>query len=209
VHGKMNHSIGWKTAKEALFARLQSPGTIVKGNSMKISAFTAIFSVYLIVSSSFMRYVQLNIEQLFRNIHIRLENFILALFLLAAIVFIIFIIIKKLYVSVVPSAMIITAIIAYTRTMDIIAERIHLLQFAALGFLIAFDNIRFDKKRGLLYALLWCFLVPVIDEVFQYFLPSRVGDYRDVFFGFIGGVGGILLYFSVYFKDFLVKRKNP
>jgi hypothetical protein len=176
---------------------------------MKISVATAAFSIYIIISSSFMRYVQRNIKQLFINIDFRLEYFILALFLSAAIYIITFIIIRKLYISIIPSALTVAAIISYSMTMDIVEERIHLLQFGALGFLIAYDNAKFDKISGLLYSLIWCFLIPVIDEVFQYFLPARVGDYRDILFGFIGGLGGILLYFSFNIGNLSARRANP
>lgn len=72
-------------------------------------------------------------------------------------------------------------------------ERIHIFQYGLLGFIVALDKRHGSLKHALLFALLIAFLVSCADELFQFFLPNRVGDIRDVGFGFIGGAWGALL----------------
>lgn len=75
-------------------------------------------------------------------------------------------------------------------------ERIHLAQFGALGILACCSYRDDNEIIGFWLALpfLFVFLVGVADEIFQYFLPDRVGDLRDVIINTLGGIWGIILY---------------
>jgi len=86
-----------------------------------------------------------------------------------------------------------TGIFFFLKMMRNPNERIHIFQYGLLGFLVALDKRRGSMKRTLLFALLIAFLVSCADELFQFFLPYRVGDLRDVGFGLIGGAWGALL----------------
>ncbi|MDJ0807264.1 MAG: VanZ family protein [Gammaproteobacteria bacterium] len=68
-------------------------------------------------------------------------------------------------------------------------ERIHFILFGALGYL----GVTLFSPIG---GLLICTLFSIGDEVFQWFLPDRVGDVRDVVFNFIASGIGILLAMS-------------
>ncbi len=69
-------------------------------------------------------------------------------------------------------------------------ERIHIFQYAVLGCLFA--AIFRDKSwtHSLLLAWAGVLLVSSVDEIFQIFLPDRIGDIRDVGFGLLGGIWG-------------------
>ncbi len=73
-------------------------------------------------------------------------------------------------------------------------ERVHLAEFAALSFLAAAAGPR--TKGWPLAALLFTALFGGLDELFQWLLPNRVGDLRDVLFNALGGLWGVLLYLA-------------
>lgn len=43
------------------------------------------------------------------------------------------------------------------------------------------------------YSFLFILAIGILDELFQWWLPTRVGDLRDVFFNTLGGIWGITL----------------
>jgi len=43
------------------------------------------------------------------------------------------------------------------------------------------------------------FLAGAVDEIIQYFLPNRVGDIRDVFFNFVGGLLGLWVGYAYFY----------
>ena len=65
-------------------------------------------------------------------------------------------------------------------------ERLHFLLFGALGWLA-------PQIMALPWALLALLSLAVGDEVLQYFLPSRVGELRDVGVNVLAASGGLLL----------------
>ncbi len=67
-------------------------------------------------------------------------------------------------------------------SMDITEERVHVIKFGILGFLFARDFSNIHPTNRFLLATLAGFFVGVIDETFQWILPYRVGDVRDVVF---------------------------
>ncbi|MDC4203426.1 MAG: VanZ family protein [Candidatus Manganitrophus sp.] len=101
-------------------------------------------------------------------------------------------------------------------------ERIHLIQYAGLGYLVlraaqplrhsryhssahspALDPFQTGENRpgrwgrlfqgGIGVALGFVFTVGVGDEIIQWILPNRIFDLRDIFFNWVGGIAGILL----------------
>lgn len=70
--------------------------------------------------------------------------------------------------------------------MPVMVERIHFLVFGLFGFLSV-----------LVFGPLWGFAFPILfaglDELFQWWLPDRVGDLRDVSINILAGAGGALL----------------
>ncbi|MFH1202057.1 MAG: VanZ family protein [Candidatus Omnitrophota bacterium] len=76
------------------------------------------------------------------------------------------------------------------------SERSHVLTYGFLGYLAMRDLVAKGKRFKFLnffMALLFIVLISVSDEGFQYFLPYRVGDIRDVFTNVISGIFGLVL----------------
>jgi hypothetical protein len=72
-------------------------------------------------------------------------------------------------------------------TLDIPEERFHLLQFGVLSWLAT------ESLDGLLppvfrhgFALLFVMVAGVSDEIVQWLLPNRVGDFRDILLDWLG-----------------------
>lgn len=129
-------------------------------------------------------------------------------FLVAFIVILIYLIKQKKLLRIIPAAVVVGLIILYSFTLDIIAERIHLIQFGFVGFLISLDNLKENKLKNYFFVFLWCFILASLDEVFQYFLPSRVGDVRDVWTGFFGSIIGVVLYLALFLQLNFKKKIN-
>jgi len=83
----------------------------------------------------------------------------------------------------------------YAAGMKILEERIHLIKYGILGWLVMRDNSERRKFRiGFFVSLVFCSGIASLDEMIQWFLPYRVGDLRDVGFGFLGAMLGSLLF---------------
>ncbi|MBN1522659.1 MAG: VanZ family protein [Candidatus Aureabacteria bacterium] len=88
-------------------------------------------------------------------------------------------------------------------------EKIHFLEYGALAFLAARDVFKREKKRGALFAALaFCLFVGFCDEVFQFFLPSRFFDWRDLAFNGIGSAWGAVLY-AIKPIDITKNKREP
>ena len=68
----------------------------------------------------------------------------------------------------------------------------HALEFGLLTFLVF---IGFLSKTKSIYLLSFSLLYAVVDEIHQYFVPSRYFDVFDILLDSIGVVGGFLSYF--------------
>jgi len=79
-------------------------------------------------------------------------------------------------------------------------EKIHLSEYGLLGvFLYNALKIDLDRysKKLYLYGFLTCLIIGFIDEIIQWFLPTRVFDWRDVF---LNGVGGMITLLIIRFS---------
>ncbi|MDH3347335.1 MAG: VanZ family protein [Desulfobulbaceae bacterium] len=163
---------------------------------MKISWFTACYAAYIIISASFMRPV-LN----FIRAHLSGSGLFVFVWLIFGAVFlpILYLIKKQLierkkYLRLALLILFIGLGLGYALTIPVAEERFHLVLFGLLGFSAAHDNIKSKPWLQCLIAALFCVSVAGLDELFQYFLPDRVGDPRDVLFGAVGGIWGLLIY---------------
>ena len=101
--------------------------------------------------------------------------------------------------------------ILYALTFDRFEERLHLLKYGLLGWILYRDVERTKSPEGPKYNLLKWFnlfghyrVIPAVmvgilivsstDELVQHFTPGRVGDVRDIVFDVVGGVWGALIY---------------
>jgi VanZ family protein len=81
-------------------------------------------------------------------------------------------------------AMIVFVLIPYQ--LDRYEERLHFICFGLLGFSAY-------RAFGIKLAMMLTFSAGLGDEVLQYFLPSRVGDWRDVIMNCFAGLSAALL----------------
>ncbi len=170
---------------------------------MNISLISAIYSIYLVVSASFMRYILNFINSGMKNF-LPLSIFISVLFAFFFLSLFFFLIARKKFINLLFLMVIFVLIVLYTLSFEIIEERIHILQFGLLGFLVSLDN----KNRWYLFPLIWVFTITTIDEVFQFYLPNRVGDIRDILFGVVGGMFGIILHYGIFKINFKGDKKK-
>lgn len=90
------------------------------------------------------------------------------------------------------------ALALFAQSIPLPEERFHLLEFFFVGYLAADDGRLSPMWRRVFWALVAALAIPALDEGFQYFIPWRVADIRDVGFGFVGAACGVLfncLYF--------------
>ena len=81
-------------------------------------------------------------------------------------------------------------------------ERLHILEYGILGLMFYF-YFAGDQRLPAVKAFASLFLAGALDEIFQAFLPNRVGEVKDVILNVIGGLWGIMLS-----RWFLTLRKN-
>jgi len=77
-------------------------------------------------------------------------------------------------------------------------EKVHLIEYAILGFLLFKDF--FKGRIKLFISILFLLIVAFTDELFQLFLPDRYFDFRDIIFNSVGGFAGWI------FGNFLLKK---
>lgn len=93
------------------------------------------------------------------------------------------------------SAVILAAGLFLSWQIEIYEERVHIFEYALLGWLAARDLINKNKKsRGFVFAVIFTISIGVVDELFQLFLPYRYYDNRDILFNGLGGMWGVVLY---------------
>jgi len=73
--------------------------------------------------------------------------------------------------------------VIYPLSLSIVEERLHFILFGGLGFV---SLLLWQPVAGVLL----CCLAAGGDELLQWFLPSRVGDWRDVGFNLLACLGG-------------------
>ena len=75
-------------------------------------------------------------------------------------------------------------------------ERVHMIEYALLGYLVLRDNFKKPQiNRKFFLCLLVLIVVGVIDEAIQWFLPYRVFDLRDIIMNTVSSLGGIALFY--------------
>ncbi len=83
----------------------------------------------------------------------------------------------------------------YSLCLPLPEERVHLIQFGLLGVL-AYPSFKGEQEtwwKTIWVPLLFVSSIGVADEVFQWFLPDRYFDLRDILFNALGGIWGIAI----------------
>jgi len=84
----------------------------------------------------------------------------------------------------------------YAASFQIFEERVHLLKYGLLAWLVCKDLSRAILRPTLLVPIgvVAAVITAMADELLQSITPGRVGDPRDVLFDAIGGLWGSLLF---------------
>ncbi len=82
--------------------------------------------------------------------------------------------------------------ISIIQTYDVLAEKIHFIEYGVLAFLL-YRALKKNIPSMLIYpvSLVIVFLIGWGDELIQYFLPERVYEFRDVLLNVLSG--GLIL----------------
>ena len=90
----------------------------------------------------------------------------------------------------------------YASQVKVVEERMHLINFGLLGWLIVKDIGRLEKGvMGIGTALLCCIFVAALEETLQLWIPDRMATIQDVLLGVVGSFWGISLFFSSHEPD--------
>ena len=162
---------------------------------MRISKVTFIFGLFIIVSAAFMGQVGSFISGKLGKPYF--EMLIGILFLLSVAGLILYL--KKFGLGKIKFAIFLAVFMAgflFAWHLDILVERIHLLEYGLLGWLAIRDTLGEEKKiiKASIFSALFILVVSIVDETFQWWLPYRVGDVRDVVFNEVGGLWGMSLF---------------
>jgi len=84
--------------------------------------------------------------------------------------------------------------------LPIAEERIHFLQYGLLGLLVV-KTTRLRSTLQLLAAGLFVIAVGGGDELIQWWLPNRVGDWRDVGINTLAGLLGVAMGASLFWRE--------
>ena len=81
----------------------------------------------------------------------------------------------------------------------ITVERVHLIEFALLGWYATRDIIKKEAKTaGIIISCIFCVCIGILDEGIQGVLPYRVFEIRDIVLNVGGSIWGISLYLLHY-----------
>jgi len=79
-------------------------------------------------------------------------------------------------------------------------EKTHLLMYGLLGYMACKDLVGRDRTAApinMAASAAFVALTSISDEVFQWILPYRVGDLRDVVLNVLGGILGIAMFLAL------------
>lgn len=128
---------------------------------------------------------------------------------MAILLFSIFFLIRKIIVRKIKTrrAILIIFLISiltylYSR-LEIIQEKIHIFEYALLGWLVMKDFFKNKNKlffNLILLSIIFCAVISLLDEGFQKILPYRVFDYKDLVINDISSSIGIFLFTIFYYE---------
>lgn len=104
---------------------------------------------------------------------------------------------KRIFTVALP----LSAALMFAYSMEITEERIHIIKYGLLGFLLFRDFIKLGITLSYKMVFLWGLFIGSIDETFQWILPYRVGDLRDIFFDTISVILGATVYHCINTRE--------
>lgn len=98
----------------------------------------------------------------------------------------------------IAAPLLVMAVLAYH--LPVAEERIHFLQYGLLGLLV----VKTTRTRSLAQLLAMAVFVVAVgcgDELIQWWLPNRVGDWRDVGINALAGILGVGMGASLFWRE--------
>ena len=163
---------------------------------VQISFPTLILIVSIILSSLFMRAVLDLVKIIAGRNHIAIA--MLTLFALVALV-LIFVELRTVKRTIQFLLVFISGVIFFQLILPYPEERFHFLEAGAVGWMVMRDNGS-GKWQHILLATFIGFFVGALDETFQFFIPWRVADIRDILMAAGGAFWGALAHYVTYFR---------
>jgi glycopeptide antibiotics resistance protein len=167
---------------------------------MRLSRLTIFFGLFIVISASFMRQA---LEQLYFHIGKHLTTTIFGIFCILAFLMIMLRLAKS-PINIPRKILFFLILLAgfyFSWQLKILAERIHILEYGLLGYLATRDLFKKTINfKSIILVIITIAIFAFLDEGFQYLLPYRYWDLRDVAFNLIGGLWGGTL--------FLIKIQN-
>lgn len=161
---------------------------------MKLSIVTVGFGSFIIISASFMNQAWRYLEEVAGR-----DNLVIscaALFLAFAI-FVLADTIKSRrgFLRYFALSVILSLVFLFAWQQPLFDERMHVLEYGLLGWLASRDLGKYRVSfPHIFFALLFLLFISVLDEAFQWFLPYRVCDIKDVAVNLVSGTFGIILF---------------
>ena len=162
---------------------------------MRISRITVAFGVWIVVSAAFMRQLVDLFRQAVGPTYAALSVKLLLLALGLAVTYLLVLRREVDTGRLAALSVLTTFAFLYISGLSIVVEKIHVIEYAVLGWLLCRDLTREGKVlRGIMLACLACLLVGALDEAFQAVLPYRVFDWLDIRHNMFGGAEGVAIY---------------
>lgn len=161
---------------------------------IRFSKFTVALGLWIIISASFMRQVWEFMQKILGKGNA--NTFVIFLFLILTTIALIHIIKINLGIfRIAASLAVISLAFIFAWQQPYPSEKIHVLEYGLLGWLATRD---LDKSKKAVATIFWAVLfvsiAGALDEAFQWILPYRTGEFRDVMTNIISGAFGILLF---------------
>lgn len=161
---------------------------------MKISKIPVGIAVFVILSASFARQVSDFARTCFGE-----KGFlglVGSVFIVWILMFLVYAIRNKCrWIRIALAVAIVIAGVGLAWQIKIPEEKIHILEYAFLGFFTSRDLIKKSRGHKAIVTLVFCFAVGILDEIFQAVLPYRYFDWRDIAFNGLGGLWGMILFY--------------
>lgn len=162
----------------------------------RFSKLTIGFGLYIIISASFMRQVRSFLIGTFGDQALRVG--FLTIFFLVVTLYLIYIYRSKVTVGKIGLSLFVFALAFLLILLQrFFAERLHVLEYGILGYLALRDLSLRGKYIGknIIYMVCFVSMVSLLDEGFQWILPYRYFDVRDLATNMISGILGATQYF--------------
>ncbi len=163
-----------------------------------LSRLTLCFGLYIIISASFIQQAWNFIKHTFGRY--ASETFLLLLFCLVTLALLVYYIIRHRFSF--PKLMLnvffVFLAFLFTWRQQIFVEKMHVLEYGFLGWFAAKDLILNGNKliKPVSRAILYVFIIGVSDEIFQKYLPYRVGEIKDVCVNLLSSFLGVALFIT-------------